>query len=219
MAPPSPPGETEEAFSPAQIEEGRRLFAGPCTFLRGVADLDQLPPPGAPEVAFAGRSNVGKSSLINGLTGRKTLARTSNTPGRTQQLNFFDLGGVLRLVDLPGHGFAKVPPSVVAAWQERVDAFLRGRAPLRRVMLLVDSRHGFRKVDHTVMAMLDAAAVAYQVVLTKADKGRDLSRVLAAVRADLSSHVAAHPRLHVTSALEGQGLAALRAELAALATE
>ncbi len=187
----------------------------------GVAALDGLPPAGVQEVAFAGRSNVGKSSLINALTGRKTLARTSNTPGRTQQLNFFDLAGRLVLVDLPGYGFARVSKSQVAAWTDLMRRYLTGRPNLRRLFLLVDARHGLKTSDVEMMAMLDRAAVAFQVVLTKADqpKGGALETVARVTEEALIKHAAAFPTVAVTSANKKTGIATLRAEIAALAKD
>lgn len=201
------------------IEEGRRLFAGPCTFVLGAAALDQIPPDTLPEVCFAGRSNVGKSSLINALTGRSTLARTSDTPGRTQQVNFFDLGGRLMLADLPGYGYAQAPKPLVERWTRLVETYLKGRAPLRRCCLLIDARHGLKDVDRKIMAMLDKAAVVYQVVLTKADKikAADLAALREATTKELAKHSAAHPDILATSSREGLGIADLRAQLAALA--
>lgn len=201
------------------LEAGRKLFAGACTFVRGVRSLDQLPPPGLSEVAFVGRSNVGKSSLINALTGRKALARTSNTPGRTQELNFFDLGGRLMLVDLPGYGFAKAPKPAVEAWTRLIRDYLRGRPNLVRVNLLIDARHGIKPPDEEFMAMLDAAAVVFQVVLTKIDKLKrgEPEKAASDTAARLQAHVAAYPRLFATSAERGDGLAELRAELELLA--
>lgn len=203
----------------AAIEAGRLLFAKECTFLRGVARLADLPAATLPEVAFAGRSNVGKSSLLNALTGRKTLARTSNTPGRTRELNFFDLGGRLVLVDLPGYGFARASKTDRARWNRTLRDYLRGRPNLRRLCLLVDARHGIKESDEEMMAMLDAAAVVYQVVLTKCDKVPATARpgVAGAAAAALKSHPAALPEPLLTSAREGAGIARLRAELAALA--
>ncbi len=185
----------------------------------GAATLDILPPAALPEIAFAGRSNVGKSSLINALTGRSTLARTSVTPGRTQQLNFFDLGRRLMLVDLPGYGYAQAPKHLVANWTRLVNDYLRGRTVLRRACVLIDSRHGLKDVDREVMAMLDGAAVVYQVVLTKADKitAAELDRVRAEVAGAIAKRPAAHPEILATSAREGVGIAELRAALAALA--
>ncbi len=205
------------------LEAGRLLFTQACDFMLGVEGLDHLPGPDTPEVAFAGRSNVGKSSLINALTGRNTLARTSNTPGRTQQLNFFRLGsparGHLTLVDLPGYGFARVSKEKVARWTALLKAYLRGRPNLRRALVLIDGRHGLKEPDHEIMAMMDEAAVSYQIVLTKADKVPDADRakLWTAAERDLKAHVAAHPRLIATSSRTGWGIAELRAELAALA--
>lgn len=206
-------------LSAAEIEAGRKLFARPVTFRLGVARLDQLPPAGAPEVAMAGRSNVGKSSLINALTGRSDLARTSNTPGRTQQINFFDLADGLTLVDLPGYGFAQAPKDVVKRWTELVFAYLRGRPNLLRVCLLIDARHGPKKVDEDVMELLGKAAVPFQAVLTKADLVRpaELEARVHELEARLRKQAAALPRPLVTSARQRQGLEALRAELAKLA--
>ena len=203
----------------AAIEAGRRLFAGRCDFVIGVAGYDQIPPVEVPEVAFAGRSNVGKSSLVNALTGRRTLARTSNTPGRTRQLNFFDLAGVLMLVDLPGYGYARVAKTEVAEWTQLVRDYLRGRENLRRVCLLIDARRGTMNTDEEVMTLLDQAAVPYRLVLTKADKlgPAKVAAVEAAVRAAAKRHPAAMPDPLVTSASKGVGIAELRAELAALA--
>jgi GTP-binding protein len=207
----------------AALERGRLFFARECRFLLGVAALEQLPEAGPPEVAFAGRSNVGKSSLLNALTGRRDLARTSNTPGRTQQLNYFRIddpeSGSLHLVDLPGYGYAKVPKPQVAAWTRLLKAYLRGRPSLRRAMLLIDARHGVMAADREIMAMLDEAAVSYQVVLTKIDKTRpgDRAGLIARTEAELSKHVAAHPELAVTSSETGEGIPELRAALAALA--
>lgn len=215
---------TESPQDDAQaLEAGRWLFAQPCTFLRGVNDLGGLPPMSVAEIAFAGRSNVGKSSLVNALTGRSTLARTSNTPGRTQQLNFFELGPVgkaaLMLVDLPGYGYARETKSTVAAWTRLVVDYLRGRASLRRVLLLIDSRHGLKESDREIMALLDEAAVSYQIVLTKTDKLKpgELQLRLEEVGAAIKRHVAAHPSIIATSSVEGGGIAELRAEIASLA--
>jgi len=212
---------SDEAFKDQDIEAGRLLFAKSCDFMLGVAQLKQLPISDLPEVAFCGRSNVGKSSLINSLTGRKTLARTSNTPGRTQQINFFDLGGELILSDLPGHGYAKAPVHVVEQWHTLINSYLRGRQQLRRVCFLIDSRHGIKDVDRDVMKMLDMAAVNYQVVLTKIDKisGKELEKRIAATAVELKKRPAAHPRLHVTSSEKKKGIAELRAELAMLAEQ
>jgi GTP-binding protein len=206
-------------LGPEAIEAGRLLFARPCDFYWGANSLDLLPEARLPEVAFAGRSNVGKSSLVNALTGRKTLARTSNTPGRTQQLNFFDLGGRLALVDMPGYGYAKESKTKIAAWNEVVRGYLKGRVPLRRVLVLVDSRHGLKPNDAETMEMLDRAAVAYQIVLTKADKIKppELERTVAATAAALKKRIAAHPEVAVTSSEKGWGIAELRASLVPLA--
>ena len=203
----------------AAIEDGRRLFAGRCDFVAGIASTAALPPAGLPEIAFAGRSNVGKSTLINALTGRRSLARTSRTPGRTRQLNFFDLGGRLILVDLPGYGYARASKTDIAQWNRLVRAYLRGRAGLKRLCLLIDARHGLHDSDRALMAMLDEAGVAFQGVLTKADKtsGGALRANEERVRADLARHIAAHPRLIATSARTRAGVADLRAALAPLA--
>ncbi|HYN38421.1 MAG TPA: ribosome biogenesis GTP-binding protein YihA/YsxC [Rhodospirillales bacterium] len=200
------------------LERGRLLFAQACGFVAGAATLEQIPPGGLPEVCFAGRSNVGKSSLINALTGRSTLARVSITPGRTRQINFFDLGGRLTLADLPGYGYAKASKQQVANWTRLVELYLVGRAPLRRALLLIDSRHGPKDVDRAVMAMLDQAAVAYQVVLTKVDQLRpaELAERIEATARELGRHAAAHPTVLATSAEKGTGIAGMRAELAAL---
>jgi len=206
-------------FDPAVIEAGRVLFAGECEFVRGVVAIDQMPDSDLPEVAFAGRSNVGKSSLINALTNRKTLARTSNTPGRTREINFFNLAGRLMLADLPGYGYARVPKAQVEVWTRLVNTYLRGRPSLRRACVLIDARHGVKESDTAVMKMLDAAAVSYQIVLTKADKVKaaDLANCLDRTKALLRTHVAAHPEVHVTSSEKGDGIAELRAALGELA--
>jgi GTP-binding protein len=201
------------------VEEARKLFSGPVTFLLSAPQLKFLPEPDFPEIAFAGRSNVGKSSLINAVTGRKSIARASVTPGRTQELNFFDVGDpvVFRLVDMPGYGFAKAPLKVVEKWRGLVKSFLRGRVPLKRTMLLVDSRHGLKDSDREMMTMLDEAAVGYRVVLTKADKikASELAKVTEATIAEARRHVAAHPQIAVTSAELGMGVAELRAAILA----
>jgi len=212
----------ETDFSEADLETGRLLFAQGAEFLRGVASEAQLPPMELPEIAFAGRSNVGKSSLVNALTGRKTLARTSNTPGRTTELNFFRLGdgeGQLILVDLPGYGYAKASRSKVEAWTELTLGYLAGRPALRRVMLLIDGRHGIKPNDEDVMKLLDQAAVSYQIVLTKMDKlkGAERMPMLEATEVKARKHVAAHPHIHATSSEKGFGIAELRAEIASLA--
>jgi GTP-binding protein len=209
----------EEPGDEQALEAGRLLFARPCQFVAGIADLAQLPDADLPEVAFAGRSNVGKSSLINALTGRRQLARISQTPGRTQQINLFDLGGRLMLVDLPGYGYAQAPKGAVADWQALVRRYLRGRNVLLRTCVLIDARHGFKDVDLRFMTLLGEAAVAYQVVLTKVDQIRpvELPDLLATLGADLARKPGAHPELIATSARTGLGIDRLRAELATLA--
>ncbi len=201
-------------------EAARKLFAGPCDFVWGTSRIDNLPPQELNEVAFVGRSNVGKSSLINALTNRKTLARVSHTPGRTREINFFNLGGKLMLVDLPGYGYAKASKALAAEWQDLIFAYLRGRANLRRVALLIDSRRGVMEIDKAVMGLLDEAAVSYALVLTKTDeikKGSE-SDVVAAVEAEGRKHTAAYPELFATSAHNGSGLEALKLQLASLST-
>lgn len=209
----------ETADQELQLERGRLLFAGPCDFVLGVVQQSGLPDADRAEVAFAGRSNVGKSSLINALTTRKNLARTSNTPGRTQEINFFDLGGQLYIVDLPGYGYAKASRSKVEAWNELIRDYLSGRAVLYRVLLLIDARHGIKPPDEEIMALLDKDAVSFQVVLTKADKIKpaELERILDKTHAILAKHPAAHPHVHATSSVKGTGIAELRAEIASLA--
>jgi GTP-binding protein len=204
----------------AAEETGRILFAQECEFLRGAASLDGIPPAELPEVAFVGRSNVGKSSLVNALTGRKTLARVSNTPGRTREINFFRLGGQLSLADLPGYGYARVSRSDSERWTELIFAYLRGRPNLRRAVLLIDSRRGPLPQDIEVMTLLDRSAVSYQLVLTKVDKLKagELIQIEEQTLAESLRHAAAHPELIATSAEKGGGIAQLRAALAALAT-
>lgn len=207
--------------SPQNIEKGRLLFAQACEFIAGARIESQLPEATLTEVAFAGRSNVGKSSLLNALTGRRALARTSHTPGRTREVNFFNLGGRLMLVDLPGYGYARASKDEIARWNQLIQDYLKGRANLRRVCFLIDSRHGIKPPDRPVMDLLDAAAVNYQVVLTKVDKlkGPALEKVLAAVQAELDKRPAAHPEIVATSAGKGVGIAELRAALAMLAEQ
>lgn len=202
-------------------EAGRLLFARECIFVAGAPTVEALPPLGLPEIAFAGRSNVGKSSLVNALTGRRTLARVSHTPGRTQQLNFFDLGGVLGLVDMPGYGYAAVSKSRIADWSKLVELYLRGRASLQRIYLLVDGRHGFKDVDHEQMTSFDRAATSYAVVLTKGDelKAGEREARVAETEAALARHPAAYPRVVLTSSQTGAGVAALRESVARLLAE
>ena len=197
-----------------QKEQARRIFAGPITFLRSAPSLQFLPEPVVNEVAFAGRSNVGKSSLLNALTNRNALARTANTPGRTQELNFFDVGEPLlfRLVDMPGYGYAKAPKDVMKQWRFLVNDYLRGRAALKRTLLLIDARHGIKDVDRDIMKMLDDAAVSYRIVLTKTDKikASELAEVTARTIAEARTRPAAHPEIIATSSEKGMGLAELR---------
>jgi GTP-binding protein len=195
-------------------ERARKLFAGPVAFLKSAPGLQFLPDPEAPEVAFAGRSNVGKSSLLNALASRNGLARTSNTPGRTQELNFFDVGEPLqlRLVDMPGYGFAEAPKDMVRRWRHLVNDYLRGRSVLKRALVLVDSRHGLKDVDREVMQMLDDAAVSYHIVLTKGDKVKPsaLGAVYEAIMVEAAKHPAAHPSIFTTSSETGSGIAEVR---------
>ncbi len=210
--------EAGEEYTPDELGAGHKLFAGPVEFLRGVTKLSDLTEPFPLEIAFAGRSNVGKSSLLNALTGRKQLARTSNTPGRTRELNFFRVGPDTAIVDMPGYGYAKAPKTTVKTWQSLIGAYLRGRPTLRRAFVLVDARHGLAKADQATLDMLDEAAVSYQIVLTKADKPKasELATVVARTAAAIAKRPAAHPRLIVTSSVDGTGLPELRAEIARL---
>ena len=205
-------------FTTDQIDAGRRLFGGPSRFLLGVAKLEQLPPSKGVEIAFAGRSNVGKSSLINALTGVNGLARASNTPGRTRELNFFDVNEALILVDMPGYGYAKASKTEIKAWQAVLKGYLRGRPGLTRAFVLIDARHGILKADEEMFELLDAAAVTYQLVLTKIDKIKpaELAAVLAKVEAAIKKHPAAFPVIHATSSEKATGIPELRAEIAGL---
>ena len=208
------------ARAPDEIttEIGRKLFAGPSEFVKGVVAMNDLPEPNRLEVCFAGRSNVGKSSLINALTGTKGLARASNTPGRTQEINFFTQGPELYLVDLPGYGYASAPLKVVEKWQRLLKRYLSGRQTLRRAFVLIDSRHGIKSVDTTIMKLLDTSAVIFQCVLTKADKikAKDREKVLEQVRSALSKHPTAFPEIVLTSSEKGDGIPTLRSIIADL---
>lgn len=208
-----------EAFSPAELEEARKLFAGPCDFMLSVAALKQLPEANLPEIAFAGRSNVGKSSLVNALTGRKTLAKTSATPGRTQQLNYFNLGGRLHMVDMPGYGYAKVSKTQRDAWTQLIFDYLRGRPTLRCVFILVDSRHGLKDSDRELMKMLDQTAVQYRIILTKTDKvkAQELAKVSDKIIKTLKTHAAGFPGVLPTSANKAIGIPEARAVLTSYA--
>ncbi len=206
-------------YDPEEIERGRLLFAGQSEFRMGVAKLDQLPPEYPLEVAFAGRSNVGKSSLLNALTGRKDIARTSNTPGRTRELNYFELaGGEVALVDMPGYGYARATKSLVKAWQSIIMGYLRGRPNLRRVFVLIDARHGIKQIDLETLDQLDDAAVSYQIVLTKADKIKQAERdaAVAAAAKVIARRPAAFPETIITSSAKGWGIRELRAEIAGM---
>ena len=207
----------EPEFEPK--EKGRLLFAGPVDFLKGVVAMVHMPPADRLEACFAGRSNVGKSSLINALTGRKNLARASNTPGRTQEINFFTLGEERYLVDLPGYGYAEAPVAVVAKWQALLKQYLAGRQTLRRAFVLIDTRHGVKDVDEEILTLLDKSAVTFQVVMTKADKVNAATREanIAQVQAALKKHPAAYPEIVLTSSEKGEGIESLRAIIAGLA--
>jgi GTP-binding protein len=212
--------ETNE-FTPEEIEFGRWLFAQHADFMLGVANLEQLPATKAVEVCFAGRSNVGKSSLINALCGRRDLARTSSTPGRTQQLNFFNIQDRLVFCDQPGYGYAKAPVKEVKKWQDVVFSYLRGRPQLRRAFVLIDGRHGIKNTDRPVMEMMDTAAMSYQIIVTKADKVKktELDKHLADIVKELSKHPAAHPDILVTSSEKGTGIADVRATIGRLVSQ
>ncbi len=205
-------------YNQESLKEAEAFFKQPCTFVLGVAKLEQLPLTEIPEVAFAGRSNVGKSSIINALTGQKGLAKTSNTPGRTQQLNYFNLGDKIHIVDLPGYGFAQAPESMVKQWQSLIFAYLQGRVNLKRVFVLIDSRHGIKKVDLEIMEMLDKAAVTYQIVLTKTDKisAKALEKVLNETQKIIKKHAAAYVTVLATSSEKKNGLNELRYEIKSL---
>jgi GTP-binding protein len=208
-------------FTAADIRRGETLFKGPCTFVKGVVDIDGLPRDGKPEIAFAGRSNVGKSSLINALTGQKSLARVSVTPGRTRELNFFILGkdDAFYLVDMPGYGYARASKAAVKGWTRLMQDYLKGRRELKRVFLLIDARHGLKESDQEILTLMDEAAVSYQGVLTKADKPKaaELAAIEVKVAAELAKRPAAYPQLIATSARSGAGIPELRAAIAALA--
>ncbi len=207
-----------EEPDPQTAEQGRLLFAGDTLFVKGVVEMAGLPEPDRMEVCFAGRSNVGKSSLINALTGTKALARASNTPGRTQEINFFTAGEDLYLVDLPGYGYANAPLQVVEKWQRLLKQYLSGRQTLRRAFVLIDARHGIKKVDDEIMSLLDSSAVTFQCVLTKADKVKEVERtaIIEQVRGELAKHPAAYPEIIVTSSEKGWGIPTLRALIATL---
>lgn len=210
-------GEVEEAAE--QLAAARKLFASPCEFVWGTGDIESLPPQSLPEIAFVGRSNAGKSSLINALTNRKTLARVSHTPGRTREINFFKLGSRLMFADLPGYGYAKASKAMAAEWQKLIFAYLRGRASLRRVLLLIDARRGVLDLDRDVMRLLDEAAVSFALVLTKCDKltAGELAAILADTGDEARKHTAAFPEIIATSALRSAGLDSLKMQLAVLA--
>jgi len=214
------PKSQDQTPEPEELEEGRLLFAQACAFVKGAAEARQAPQSRLPEIAFAGRSNVGKSSLLNALTGRKALARASRAPGRTREINFFDLGGRLMLADLPGYGYARAPKAEVARWTAEVETYLVGRGQLRRVLVLIDGRHGIKQSDTPVIGLLDATGTAYQIVLTKCDKVKKAA--LAALTAEITAGLAGHPacmaEIIATSSRKGEGIAELRAVIAALAS-
>lgn len=213
--------DTDNEYSPEEIEFGRWLFTQRTDFMLGVAGLDQLPDTRAVEICFAGRSNVGKSSLINALCGRQNLARTSNTPGRTQQLNFFSITDQLVFCDQPGYGYAKAPLKEVKKWQGMIFAYMRGRTQLRRAYVLIDGRHGIKDADRPVMDMMDKAAMSYQCIMTKADKVKksELDKHISVLQAELAKHPAAHPDILVTSSEKGIGIETVRAAIGRLVTE
>ena len=206
-------------IDPDLAEAGRRLCAREANFIAGASEPSALPQEGLPEIAFAGRSKVGKSSLVNALTGRRMLARTSHTPGRTRQINFFDLGGLLMLVDLPGYGYADASKAAIKSWNVLVRRYLQTRATLRRACLLIDSRHGIKEADRPLMRVLDESGVSYQIVLTKTDKAAagELSKILAEITAEIATHVAAHPEVHLTSSVDRRGITELHEMLAGFA--
>ncbi|PIR32082.1 MAG: YihA family ribosome biogenesis GTP-binding protein [Alphaproteobacteria bacterium CG11_big_fil_rev_8_21_14_0_20_44_7] len=207
---------TETEFTQKELSAGKSIFAKNCDFIYGATSLSHLPDDVLPEIAFAGRSNVGKSSLINALTGRKALARTSQTPGRTQQINFFNLDNQLLLVDLPGYGYAKASRAKIKTWNKFVNSYLKGRASLRRVFILIDSRHGLKPVDIETMEMLDEAAVSYQIVLTKSDKEKEPEKQLQNLA--FNKHAALIPKIITTSSLKKNGINELQALIAKITT-
>ena len=211
----------EKDDAAAKVAAAHKLFAGPCDFVWGTGNIDSLPPQSLPEIAFVGRSNAGKSSLINALTNRKTLARVSHTPGRTREINFFKLGERLMLADLPGYGYAKASKTMTAEWQKLIFTYLRGRASLRRVSLLIDARRGVLELDREVMRLLDEAAVSFGLVLTKIDKlsPKDMAAAVVAADTEARKHTAAYTEICATSAFRGAGLDPLKVQLAALADQ
>ncbi len=217
----APPLTSDDQATEEAVERGRLMFARPCKFIIGATKIEHVPDTDMVEIAFAGRSNVGKSSLINAITGHNSLARTSRTPGRTQQINFFDLDGRMMLVDLPGYGYAKASKTSIRGWNKMMQAYMKGRAQLRRLCLLIDSRHGLKPNDKELMTELDETAVSYQAMLTKADRPDtpDIEAVTAEVAEALARHPAAHPEIIVTSSRTGAGIEALRAALTALAED